>query len=679
MAAATAVPLSKEAQKSFLAYYDSIQNQQQANRAEQRARYEVIDRAYQREVDDSVEQQRAKAANTAGDPNRFQNMTVPVVMPQIETATTYQASVFLTGYPLFGVVAAPAYEDEAMQLETSLEADSIKGGWSRQLMLSFRDGFKYNFAPIEVTWAQEVTSSIETDLTKSTTEGVPTEVLWSGNKIVRLDPYNTFVDPRVAPTEVYKTGDYAGYTEIKSRIALKAYIAALPNKLVANIVAAFNAPSTLSSATNSSDRGYYTPPISPTVNVNDMIHAADTDWLKWAGLSSTTKNKNIDYKNLYEVTTLYCRILPAEFSQKVANSNTPQIYKLVIINHSVIIHCEIQTNAHNYLPILIGQPLEDGLGYQTKSVAENAVPYQSLASSYMNSIIASRRRAISDRVIYDPSRITAAAINSANPSAKIPVRPSAYGKNIGESVYAFPYREDQAASSMQQIQTIMGLANQLSGQNQASQGQFVKGNKTLQEFDSVMNNANGRDQMVSILLESQLLTPAKEILKLNILQYKGGETIYNRDRNKIIEVDPIALRKAVLEFKVTDGLTPASKLLNSEAFATALQVIGSSPQIGAEYNIGPLFSYLMKTQGASLAPFEKSQEQVAYEQGMGQWQQIAMEAIAKGADLTALPPQPVPANYGYEPAAKNPAAPVKAQQDSQTATQQPTLPTNQGV
>lgn len=674
MAASTVVPLTKKAQQAFLAYYETIQLKQNINRAHFRSRYVQIDKTYQREVDETNEQLAAKRANRLRDPTRFQNMVVPVVMPQVETAVTYQTSVFLTGSPLFGVVAAPAFMDEAVQLETVLEDDSIKGGWTRQLMLSFRDGMKYNFQPIEVSWAEEVTYSVETNIDKNISQGTPKETIWSGNQIKRLDPYNTFIDTAVPPTELYKKGEFAGYTEIDTRIELKSRIAALPDKIVANINAAFESTSNIMAATDSGAMNYYIPPINPEISENDLLAAGDTDWLKWAGLSSTTKNKTINYKDRYEVTTLYCKILPAEFDQRVSNSNTPQIYKLIIVNHSVIIYAELQTNAHAYLPILVGQPLEDGLGYQTKSLATNAAPFQELASAYMNSIIASRRRAISDRTLYDPSRITSAAINSANPSAKIPVRPAAYGKNVSESVYAFPYREDQAASSMQQIQAIMGLSNQLSGQNQASQGQFVKGNKTLQEFDSVMQNANGRDQMASILLESQLFTPMKEILKINILQFQGGDSVYNRDKDRVIEIDPVALRQAVLAFQVTDGLTPAAKLISAESFATALQVMGSSPQIAAEYNVGQLFSYLMKTQGAKIGAFEKSQAQIAYEQALNSWQGIAALAVEKGIDPKQLPPQPLPADFGYNPEENKPAAPDRVVAGEPVSNQAPSLP-----
>jgi len=656
MVASTVQPLTKKSQASFMLYYNNIQLRSNLSRASVRSEYEKIDKDYQREVDKTVDQLRAKQANEADDPNRFQNMTVPVVMPQVETAVTYQTSVFLTGDPLFAVVSDPSFIDEAVQMTSILENNSIRGGWVREFILFFRDGMKYNFAPIEATWDRDVTYTIETDTSRSLKQGVPKEVIWNGNKLNRWDPYNTFLDTSVSPTELYKDGEFVGRTQLMSRIKLKSFIAELPDVITANVRTAFESTHSnpASAATDAGSMSYYVPRINPKTP-ETILAKGETNWMKWAALASTN-DRQINYKDSYQVTTLYCRILPSEFGLIVSNSNTPQIYKLIIVNHSIIIYAEQQTNAHKYLPVLIGQPLEDGLDYQTKSLATNGAPFQALASAYMNSIIASRRRAISDRTLYDPSRITSAAINSANPSAKIPVRPAAYGKNISESVYSFPYREDQAASSIQQIQMILGLSNQLSGQNQASQGQFVKGNKTLQEFDSVMNNANGRDQMASILLESQVFVPMKEIFKIDILQFQGGGTVYNRDQEKQIEIDPVALRKAVLNFKISDGLTPAAKLINADSFATALQVIGSSPQIGAGYNLPQMFSYLMKTQGAAISAFEKSPEQTAYEQALGAWQGLQQLAIEKGLDpkTLGLGPMPTPEQFGYDPAANKP-------------------------
>lgn len=654
MAKSTAFVLTESSQKSFIQYYRETMLLVNDIKSAQRNRFIEIDKAYQREKDTSDEQVQATAFNKGGDTSKLQNITVPVVMPQVESAVVYQTSVFLTGVPIFGTVANPQFMDEAMQLETVLSNNATRGGWTRQLMMFFRDGAKYNFAPIEVSWERETVVSLTTDIQFSASQGKPVDTVWAGNSLTRLDPYNTFVDPRVDPSEVYSKGEFAGYTDLISRIELKQLIAEMSDTIVQNVTKAFESPRQGNPAYNNSEdisERFYVPDINTDIDASDQYEDG-MNWLSWVGIDKkgTKSNKAIEYKNSYEKTVLYCKILPSEFSLNVPGANTPQIWKLLIINHSVIIHAERQTNAHGWLPILIGQPQEDGLAYQTKSLATNAKPFQEVTSAFMNSIMASRRRAISDRTLFDPSRVLAAHMNSDNPSAKIPVRPSAYGKKISDAVYQFPYREDQGAFSMSQIGQLLNMSNLLAGQNPAKQGQFVKGNKTKEEFSDTMQNANGRDQLVSILYEDQVFTPMKSIFKLDILQFQGAETLLNSESEQQVDIDPVKLRKAVLEFKITDGLVPASKVINGDTLGVALQVIGSSPQIGVGYNIAPLFSYLMKTQGAKIGAFEKSPEQVAYEQAVNQWSAIAQALVEKGGDPSTLPPQPIPQAYGYNPA-----------------------------
>ena len=642
MATSTPMILTRTAQEGLLQFQRQCYNMlnTQWNIREQMRQ---IDLAYIREKDQTDVHQKSKLANRYGDSNKFQNITIPVVLPTIESAVVYQSSVFLGGNPIFGVVANPQFEDAAMQMEALMENHSTRNGWVRHLQMFFRDGFKYNLSAVEVSWAQQVTAALDTDTSfDGGRTGKPREVIWEGNTITRLDPYNMFFDSRVPITQISEFGEFAGYTELKSRVALKSYIATLPNKMVDNIVEAFESGLGGNGVGSANLASYYI----PTVNIDSLINLnirSGTDWMAWAGASQS--QSKIQYKNIYELTTLYARIIPSDFGMRVPSPNTPQVWKLVYVNHQVLIYAERQTNAHGKIPILFGQPLEDGLSYQTKSLAQNVTPIQDVSSAMMNSVIAARRRAISDRGLYDPSRVGEAQINSDNPSAKIPVRPAAYGKPLSEAYYPIPFRDDQSATLMQEMGSVIKLAELISGQNPARQGQFVKGNKTQTEYSDVMNNSNGRDQNTSLLLEAQVFTPLKEILKLNILQYQGASSIYYREKAAQVTIDPVVLRKAVIDFKISDGLTPASKLINSDSFQTALQVIGSSPQIGAEYNIGPMFSYLMKTQGAAIGDFEKSPEQVAYEQASQQWMQMAQLALSKGQPWTQ--PQPTPQQFNY--------------------------------
>jgi len=612
-----------------------------------------IDLAYLREQDDTKENRRAEIANMLGDSDKIQNITIPVIKPQVRAATAYQAAVFLTDYPLFGVVADPVYIDMAKQMQAVIEENSIRGSWVRELLLFFIDGFKYNISAVECCWSKIVTASLETDPTfQGGQQGKPKNVIWQGNVIKRWDPYNTYFDARVEPYLIPTHGEFVGHTELMSRTALKQFISTLEVKLIENIKEAFESPSLL----NIGDSGtfgasYYIPRVNPKALL-DVDSIESFDWMSWVGARASTAEAKINYRGLYEVSTEYIRVIPSDFALNVPAKNTPQVWKLIIVNHSVVIYAERQTNAHEKIPVLFGSPSEDGLSYQSKSLAVDGMPFQQVASALMNGVLAGRRRAVTDRVLYDPSRVSEAQINSPNPSAKIPVRPSAYGKPVGESVYQFPFRDDQAGLNLQEIQAVVGFGNTLLGQNSARQGQFVKGNKTDGQWESTMNNATSQDQMTALLYEAQVFTPLKEIIKLNILQYQGPGTIYSQSERQNLEIDPVALRKAVLNFKITDGLLPTDKVISGDALKIALQTIGSSPTLAQGYNIAAAFSYILKTENVDLSPFEKSPQQVTYEQAVGMWNQLAQLSIEKGVPFTQ--PQPMPEQYGYDPAMQDP-------------------------
>lgn len=648
----TPIKLARKAQDGILQYLKTAR-QAQNTIYNMREHYRNIDLAYQREQDLTEDQWRAKIANKYGDATKYQNVTVPMVMPQVESAVTYQASVFLTGNPLFGVVSTPENMEMANQMETVIDNQAIRGGWVNQFMLAFRDAFKYNFYAMEVDWIQETTPTLETDIKFSLKEGKPGQIVWEGNRVKRLDPYNTLYDIRVPPSRIHEIGEYVGYTEIMSRIQLKSFVASLPGKIIDNIVEAFESgigTTTLSS--NSYTAPFYIPAINPDVsmNRNTAFGTGEFNWLAWAGVTGADRD-GIQYKNAYQVTTLYARILPIDFGLRVPSSSTPQIWKFIYVNDSVLILAERQTNAHNYLPVLCGQGTVDGLSYQTKSLASNVVPLQQLSSAFWNSAIATSRRAIMDRVLYDPSRVSEKHINSANPAAKIPVRPAAYGKPISDAVYPFPFRADNLGDLAGLASQIQLMADKLDRQNPVKRGEFVKGNKLKAEVDQVMANASGGDQMRAMQLEASLFTPLKEILKLNILQYQGPASMLNQKKEELVPIDPVALRKAVMAFKVSDGLIPADQIVSDDVMRDGFQTLANMPNLAAGYNLAPLFSYMMDVKGAKLKPFEKPPEQLAYEQAVAQWQQLVMQMIKQNPETQAsqYPPQPTPEQFGYNP------------------------------
>lgn len=560
-----------------------------------REQFLLRDKLYAREVDQSLEQQRAQLANIAGDIRKLQNLTVPVVMPQIESSVAHQAGVFLTGYPIFGIASDPENIDAALQMESVIADHSIYYGWPRNLIMAHRAGLKYNMAAVEVDWKRKRIWTPDQADPANLSQAKSSETFYEGNCVKWLDMYNTIWDKRVHPTAVHTDGEFAGYSELKSRIQLKQMLLDLDPKF------SMNGREALQSGTpqitiNGGDSWYFIPQINPLVWLGAQNYPT-TNWLQWAMLEDKN-TRDIVYNNMYEVTTLYGRIIPNDFRLSVPARNQPQIWKFIVVNRNVLIYCERKTNAHNFLPILFMQPLEDGLGYQTKSFGDNAVPFQFLASGLWSAAIASKRRQVFDRIFYDPSRVRKEDIDVVSEVARIPVKNSAYGKAISEAIYAHPYTDNNVPETLQMANSIYTLADEANGQNKVQRGMFQKGNKTKTEFVETMGNANSRQQLMALSLEYQFYTPLKEILKLNMLQYQQGTKVYNREAKRLVEYKPTDIRKAGLVFKVSDGMLPSDKLLSTDLLAVFMQTIQTSPLMQAEFDMVGAFVYWCKAQGA---------------------------------------------------------------------------------
>jgi len=599
MAGSTPLVLSASSQQGIIKFFTSCAAMM-TQTWDMRSAFQAIDTEYMREGNRTEAHIRAVLSNAIGDKTRLQDLTVPVVMPQVETALSYLAGVFLSGHPIFGMVANAENMDAAIQMETIIEENARRNAWIREFILWLRDGLKYNLHCLEVSWQRK---TIYQPITAIGKVGATKETLWQGNTIKRIDMYNAFFDTRVAPAEIHSEGEFAGYSELYSRMRLKRFFQDLPDNSGMNATSAFESMYN----DNPAWPFFFTPLINPNALLR-FDPRASTDWLAWASAEASTGK--IRYNNLYIKTTLYARIIPSDYNMKVPAQNTPQIWKFIIINGNVLAYAERQTDAHNNLPMVFGQPLEDGLNYQTKSFASNGIAFQDMASALWASKLASERRSVGDRVLYNPLLINEKDINSANPSAKIPVRPAAYGRNLQESVYAFPFNNQNQSMLLSEAQQIVQMANNVAGQNLPSQGQFQKGNKTLHEFQTTMQNGNNREQMMALFIEAQSMTPIKEMLKLNILQYQPPGTVYSAAYKRPVQVIPEDLRKQELLFKVTDGMLPLDRLIETDFMGTFMQVIAADPQLNFEFDKVKLFTYFAKLRGMhEVADFARTPEE----------------------------------------------------------------------
>lgn len=591
------------------------------------------DMAYYRTNDMSTQQAKAKAANLAGDPTKIQNITVPVVMPQVESRLADLQETFLTGHPIFATVAPPSQADAISQIDAVIEDNSVRGGWPNELLLALRDGLKYDLGAVEVVWENRKIFNIGTPSNDNISQGTPVESYYQGNFIKRLNCYNLLLDTRVSPEKNHTEGEFAGYTEVISRIALKKRMEDLNPLGSMNFKKAFESPGPGTNLNNDINAPYYLAQVNPDALL-PIDSRKEHNWLAWASLPDAEKSASgINYGNSYEYTVLYARILPSDFDIPVRNKNHVQIWKFIIVNRRVVIYAERQTNAHNFLPIVCCKPSNDGMEWQSKSFAENAIPIQSISSALVNSALESQRRKVYDRMLYDASKVRKEDIDKISAVSRIPVKNSHYGKGLADAVYQIPYRDDGVGEIMSLSQQITQMADVVNGQNRVQQGQFQKGNKTRKEFETVMQAASNRPRMMSMGLEFAFFLPIKQIVLSNILQFQPPTTIVNPESGAETKVDPEALRKANIQIKLSDGFLPSDKMVGSDLMGQVFSAAAAIPQISAEYDLMGMFTYSMTLQGASwLKDFKRTPEQ--------QQQQLSLMQQAASAAGTRNPPPP---------------------------------------
>lgn len=593
--------LSVLAQNNVVAFANKVLAMQAVS-TEIRNKMDHIDIAYARykssKASGTVDGVDNAAAKTAcGNAFTDDRVTPPIVASQVDSYVAYLADVFLSGSPIFPVVSNPSNKKYAEQLETLLDDHASLGGYVRQLLLFLKDAVKYNRGAMECDWDAINQFSVAADFTTGTGRALQRQDKFF-TKLKRLDPRNVIVDPNVPVGDLAELGDFAGYVEELSRTKLKREL----NKLTAQgeVYNADRAMASSGSVTTGHSANFHTPPV-----ISEYMSAsgfkAGVDWDVWFDAGKQGKQRTASsYGTKFERFVLYARIQPADFGISAPQPNTPQIWKFVIINGQHLISAKRIVSAYDYLPILFGQPLEDGLGDQTQSIAEGEVPFQEAAATLFNIRFAAARRAVSDRGLYRDDMVSAEHINHPGAAAKIPVTVTSLSNlKLSDAYFPIPFSNRGLENVMQDAQALVGFSKELHGLNAPRQGQFQKGNKSVKEWDDTMAGSDGRMRLPALLLEHQFFSPLKSILVLNIFQYGSDAVVVSQKSGENITIKMDELRKQVLAFRVADGYTPKSKLASTEGIMQGLTLISTSPILQQQYgsSLPAMFAHMMSLMG----------------------------------------------------------------------------------
>lgn len=348
-----AIPISRETHNSFIQLLQELQRVHKRNEIF-RNKLRVIDRAYACYTSTKDQAAAQEIAGRIIDSSGL-HFTTPVVLSQVDSITAFLSELYLSGYPIFPIVAPPDTPEFGEALEAIIDNQAVRGRWPRQINKMFRDGAKYNICGIELEWAPIGNLTISKNLQEvQSGENQPSLEVDQINRMMSMDMYNTFWDQLIDIPDVSEYGDYVGYNALYTRGRLKKFISDLDkaDEVSMNVRSALE--SLEGAARDDVPREhYFEKPLISNFDIIEDINQS-TNWLAWATGEKDDKSR-IDYSNRYLFTKFYSRIIPEDHGLAVPDPNTPQIWKFVAINNSHVIHMKKVISAFDMFPIHLGQ------------------------------------------------------------------------------------------------------------------------------------------------------------------------------------------------------------------------------------------------------------------------------------------------------------------------------------
>lgn len=586
-------------QKQFVSYIDECMNR--FNFAQRRNTYQRIDKAIQLESDT----RRNLGKNRDQRLDYYDDTEVSMVTQAVDTVKGFLVDLFLSGPHILEAVP-PAKDDLqiAQQVDAVNERDSKDYAWARNLAISFGDLAKYNKCAIEVDWDTQLVLQMERDNTSAQSQRTTREVPKSGNRIRRLDIYNTFHDEVVDAAEVHMYGEYAGYTERLSMVEVVRRIKVMKaqSKVVMNAHDCFKANSI------TGDTHYFKPVIVEDAPQSDgTVGSWGGGWNDFFAQNNTAggdifgkdghKPKPTDE---YYWTVMYARVIPSMFGvTELPGSDTVHIFRLIKIGN-YLISCERMNNIHNYFNIITPMIKEEGIGEQVKSDAALVIPLQNLATKLYDARLRALAQATGNKFAYIEGVVDPASLR--HPSAPVAVKPNMLVKDPLQAIKQLPFSDQMGQSFHYDISFLKQSASEITRLNRAQMGQFQKGNKTLGEFNEVMNNADSDLRTYGLMFENVVMEPIKTIIRANIAQYQDADEIVTAMGDNV-EVNPLALSAKVINFKLADGLAKKGQVASIDSLIQAYTQLLQNPTLAAQFDVAGLYAYINELMGAKITQF----------------------------------------------------------------------------
>lgn len=491
---------------------------------------------------------------------------LPLALVQLDESVTYFLEVLAANSGLYGAIAPKDKQAVATGFAALMNEHADKFQHVRNLNMFLFDAMKYNFGVIGPNWKTIHGSKLTNDTTDSVV--VEEDVVYAGNELTAFDPYNFFYDLSVSPIDLAMEGEFFAQARVKSPFKVKQL---MKNEELYNLQPLLDK--------GSFEINWYT--AKPKIRTDDINYADNASWFKMLGGVGNTSTTNKAVELMYFHVWLDTKKLGLD-----PKATKMQICRVIMANNETIARIQILNNAHGQLPIGVSMPIEDGFAEATKSYAELLLPFQTFASSQMNVHQKANRKALYGVTIYNKNVIN--LDDEFDPTAsKIGVNapPEADLRKAIHQIYDSP----DTANTLRDIEAVVNLMQKILPTEILKQVASLD-RATQYQAAATVQGANRRNLKLAKIINSQALSPTKQMQMYNILQYQAQLEILTQE-GELINISPKEFRDTKLEFEISDGLQGLDRMSITMAIKEVLNTIVQSQHASAQIDVVEIINY----------------------------------------------------------------------------------------
>jgi hypothetical protein len=412
-------------------------------------------------------------------------------------------------------------------------------------------------------------------------------IIYEGNALQNIDPYNYLPDPNVAVQEV-QAGEFSGYIENTNLYSLLSREKDDPSKY-------FNAKY-----------------VRHVRHGRTSIYVSDSSnrMIKQGG-----SERNTSELSPVDIIWINATIIPSKFGKEgnyIGDSEYPEKWSFGLAGDSIVISAKPLGLTHNDYPISVIAPDFDG--YSPIANSRLAIEYglQEILDYLLNSHVANLRKAVNDMIIVDPYQVNINDLKNPKEGAIIRLRRPAWGRGVKDVAQQLVIN-DITRNNIGDASFIMQMMDNVGSAGGAMQGNLRQGGPerlTKGEFQGTLSGAVNRIERIARIIGMMGMQDigyffahhTQQMLSMDTYIKTTGrwqETIMreysDQVQNNRMLVTPFDLL-VDYDLLIRDGSVPGGNY--SESWIQLYQILAQNPELTQSFEMVRIFKHIARGLGA---------------------------------------------------------------------------------